>query len=81
MKFFVTKYALTQGIAEVDGEPSTVSPELLCWKIDGYTQTAYGKGEEWHETLDLAKAHAERMRLRKISSLNKALKKMEALNF
>ncbi len=36
---------------------------------------------DWHETKEEAIARAELMRLRKLSSLNKAIKKLQAIDF
>lgn len=74
---YITKYALTEGIFEAEGEES-----------NGYFY--YGKGgydrnqacpEDWHRTREEAVARAEDMRKRKIASLKKSIAKMEALRF
>lgn len=69
MKAFVTKYALTQGIQEVNGDLK--SADMLSVKgMHGFD--SYFHRDEWHETRESAVAKAERMRLAKIASPQKA---------
>ena len=76
---FVTKYALTTGIAKValriDG--SGVATELNTrWAVYYHVE-----GREWHRTLESAVDRAEQMRKGKIASLRKSLAKMEVMTF
>jgi glutamyl-tRNA reductase len=68
---YISKYALTEGIFEKEGDISDDFPELFLW---------YKKGE-WHHTLEEAQAKAEQMRIKKIASLQKQLAKLEKLSF
>jgi hypothetical protein len=86
MKVFVTKYALTQGIleVEVEGEPThgdmvaTVPPPDAAWGTKDYF---HGEGKDWHRTLGAAQQRAEKMRVAKIASLKKSISKFEKLKF
>jgi hypothetical protein len=80
MKAWVTKYALSLGIAEVEGQTCERSgaPGMLEY---GPHQYAHGEGREWHRTRESAIKRAEQMRAAKIASLRKSIAKMEALRF
>ena len=75
MKIWISKYALTKGIYEVEGEPSRNYPDML--KV-GFNFFHRG---EWHRTKEEAIATAEKRRQRRISSLKKSLAAMEGLSF
>jgi hypothetical protein len=82
VKVFITTYALTSGIIEVEAEQSLVCPTMVNWNIPGeYYGHAHGEGRNWHRTKDAAIAKAESMRLAKITSLKRSIKKLEALKF
>ncbi|MCB4358463.1 hypothetical protein [Quatrionicoccus australiensis] len=77
IKAWVTKYSLTEGIKEVEGEVChKISSEMLA-----YDKHKYAHGKDWHRTQDAAIARAEEMRKKKIESLKKSIKKMESLEF
>jgi hypothetical protein len=87
MKVFVTKYALTQGIleVEVEGEPKdgsgmvvSVPPPDARWGMKDYF---HGEGKDWHRDYLAARQRAENMRVAKIASLKKSIAKFEKLNF
>ena len=79
MKAYITKYALTSGIKEVEAEWSESIPSMVTW--GGWFNSAHGEGRQWHRTKEAAVAQAEKMRLAKIVSLKKSIKKLESLNF
>ena len=82
--FFVTKYALTDGIQKVKGElPLAGNGSMLAVKQSGTTIPMYyhGEGKDWHRTRDQAVKRAEEMRLKKIKSLEKNIEKMKRLKF
>ena len=83
MKAYITKYALTSGIMEVEAEQSSVAPSMVTWKRPGDwgSSAAHGEGKDWHRTKEAASAKAEKMRLDKIVSLKKSIKKLESLKF
>ena len=76
MKAYVTKYALTLGIFEVDGE---VFADGRAIRWGNYFNTAHGN--DWHLTLAGAQARAEEMRKAKIASINKMLSSLEKMTF
>ena len=79
MKFYITKYALTDGIAVKHGEIChSVSPDMIS--IPGRFGENYHK-PHWHTTPDAAVAQAERMRVAKIKSLEKSLDRLHKLTF
>jgi hypothetical protein len=83
MKVFVTKYALTQGIleVEVEGEPTVGDMVVSIPKPGNYRDCFHGEGKDWHRTLDAARERAEKMRLAKVASLKKSIAKFERLKF
>ena len=72
---WVTKYALTEGIQLLEGN---VRHEISFWP-DAIHPGFFGK--DWHRTPESALAMAEEMRLAKIESLKKSIKRLEALQF
>lgn len=75
MRAFITKYALTQGILEVEGELDQDS-EYLSWKTEGSWLRQYTARRDFCATLPGALAVAEQMRIRKIASLEKQVAKL-----
>lgn len=78
-KIWVTKYALTSGIFEAEAEIEDQYGRMASIPSRRYF-TAF-HGNDWHRTLTEANKRAEEMRLKKISSLKKQLKKLEELKF
>ena len=76
MKIWNSKYALTQGLTEHDGEE--VEDGMV--KV-GPVYYLHGEGKEWHRTRESAVARAEVMRKAKIDSIRKQLARLEALRF
>lgn len=75
MKVFLTKYALTKGIHIVDAEKT----DSGYWRVEGHYQL-YGINECF-VIFDDAIAKAEEMKIKKLQSLDKQIKKISALNF
>lgn len=81
---WVTKYALTDGVREVQGELANSSPSMFVvrskehGRVDGYY---HGEGKEWHRTREAALARAEEMRIAKIASHEKSIAKLRKLSF
>lgn len=79
---WVTRKALTQGVwkvmAEVEGDHASFRNKhaIFNGKI-----TIFGEGRDWHRTEQGALDRAETLRLAEVKSLQKKLKKMEALRF
>lgn len=76
MKIFNSKYALTKGLIEQEAE---LVGDSMVRIISG--DYLHGDGKEWHRTREEAVARAEVMRARKIDSLKKHIKRMEAMKF
>jgi hypothetical protein len=67
---WVTKWALTLGVIETDGE--VIDEGMVgCGRKYGYFH-----GNDWHRTREAAVLRAEEMRLKKIASVKKQLEKM-----
>lgn len=82
MKVWITKYALTQGIFEIEAERCTnVSDDMIEQKNIQWQTYYYGEGNEWHLTKEGAIKRAKEMREKKIKSLKKQLNKIEKLDF
>lgn len=80
MKFWITKYALSDGIFTVAGDgPSSDAPGMISYRHNGLTQYAH-RNDWWRNEAD-ALARAERMRLAKIESHKSSIKKLEQMSF
>lgn len=80
MKVWITKYALSRGIIEADGEfTSSDSVSILNRDLPLSTHWFY-KGD-WHSDKESAIKKAEEMRQKKIESLKKQIKKLEEMRF
>lgn len=75
IKIWVTKYALTKGIIETEG---TVNSDTVNYGLGGYR---WACKSQWARTEEAAIVQAEEMRVKKISSLEKQIKKLEKLTF
>lgn len=76
MKIWNSKYALTKGVIEQEGE----AIEDSVFKI-GPSEYLHGEGKDWHRTIEGAVARAEVMRKAKIASMRKQLARLESLRF
>ena len=80
MKVWITKYALTKGIIEADGElTSSESVSILNRGLSLPTHWFY-KGD-WHSDKQSAIKKAEEMCQNKIESLKRQIKKLEEMRF
>lgn len=79
MKVWVTKYALTDGIIEADGEPYGLEWFSASWD-NGDKCNDFEQGE-WFDTKERAIQKAEEMRQKKIASLKKQIEKLEGMMF
>lgn len=77
MKVFITKYALTQGIFEIDAKDHGGG---MISMVDAQYPTNYHK-PDWHLTYEEALADARTRRNAKIASLEKQIAKLEELTF
>lgn len=78
MRVFITKYALTQGVFEVEGELDR-DGEYLIWKNSGSWIKQYTHKRDFSLSLQDALTIAEQARVKKLASLKKQLSKLEAL--
>jgi len=79
MKVWITKYALTIGIEEVEADVS-FSENMVAYGGNSYS-TQYAHGNDWHGTKEAAIKRAENMRQDKLISLQKSIEKMQKLRF
>ena len=79
MKVWITKYALTSGIFDVEAEQCVNIDAVSYMLPDCYRQYAYSGN--WHKTFEAAVQRAEEMRAKKIASLKKQIEKLEKLRF
>ena len=79
MKVWIVKYALTEGVYQEDVETCfDISPHMVAARRGG--GQCFHRGE-WFESRSDAIDAAEDMRDRKIKSLQKQIKRLEALTF
>ena len=82
MKVFITKFALTRGIVEIDAEIcSTISKNMIQTTADKGRFDIYYHKPDWHESKDDAIKKANEMRDKKIASLKKQIQKLEKFKF
>lgn len=82
MKVFVTKYALTIGIEEVElNEPPATEDDYVYSGGHGVGSEQYRMGRTAFIARDDAVKAAETMRLNKIASLKKSIAKLQRLSF
>lgn len=83
--FWISKYAISQGIFTVEIEdPSDAHDNMLVIRAQGkigHTQYYHGEGRDWHRTKDSANKKAETMRIAKITSLKKQIVKLDKMKF
>ena len=75
MKYFITKYALSVGIEEIECQDTT-DP-----RVKRGDKWNYFHNGDWHDTREVAIKRAEEMRCKKIASLKKSIAKLEKLKF
>jgi len=83
MTAYITKYALTQGIIEVEAKVVQTDhgvDNIVSFSLPGFC-SQYCSKPDWHTDRIAALTKAELMRLKAISNLNKKLRKLEQLTF
>lgn len=85
VKVFITRYALSKGIQEATGvirqAPRTSRSygyEHCLYQLRGIDHTLEARKGQYHLTLELAVAEAEKMRTKEIASLNRKIDILEA---
>lgn len=79
MKVYITKYALTQGIYEIEAK-ETREPDMIK-NVENSLELYRGKGKEWHLNKEDAIKKAEEMKQKKIKSLKAQIEKFEKMTF
>lgn len=79
MKVFITKYALTTGIIEKEVEINKLYPRMVTVFEDRWRATFVKP--YWHETKEEAINHCEELRVKKLQSLDKQIKKISKIKF
>ena len=83
MKVWITKYALSKGIFEVEvEEPDPRYPHMVvhCTGTHGAWRNYYhGEGRDWHRSKEAAVQRARKMATAKIKAVETSLKKLRAL--
>lgn len=77
MKYYVSTYALSTGILEVEGD---VKDNMLTYK-NQYGFITYVPKPNWHDNIDDAVYKANEMRTKKILSMNKKIKELHSIDF
>lgn len=80
---WITKYALTKGIYSLEVEKSHITDsDLVSYRTDSSMGcTEYFHKKDYSHTKEEAVKIAEEMRIRKLKSLDKQIKKISALKF
>lgn len=79
-KIYVTKYALSSGIFSAEAQVSTDGKRASYKQEGGYFDEC-AHGQDFHLTEELALKRAEEMRIKKLKSLDKQIKKVSAIKF
>jgi len=80
MTAYITKYALTEGILELEVEESSngyvrwPNPSIPTWSL-------YASKNQWRKTREEAVILANAMRDKKVATLKKQVARIEALTF
>jgi hypothetical protein len=80
MKVWITKYALSKGIYEVEARACDDAPGMIQ-QTKPQNIWGYFHKPDWHTSRADANERAEVMRQAKVKSLHKQIKKLEALEF
>lgn len=81
MKIWVTKYALSAGIQEYDSAEPCKARDGKMVKVMNGQYTQFFHKPDWHSDRETALVRAETMRIKKIESLEKSLKKFKRMSF
>jgi hypothetical protein len=81
MQVWVTKHALTAGIGTCEVKEPTHGTHTVVDRSQSWPQYFHGEGKDWHRTWTGALKRAEEMRIAKIKSLEKSIKKLRGMSF
>lgn len=84
MKVFVTKYALSDGIREVEVKQSEQTPRMVtvvtanphAWAVN-----YHGEGKDWHRTREAAVWRAKEMQELQLKALARRIERIKKLKF
>lgn len=79
MKVWISKYALTTGLFEMEVHHMSEDGDSVYG--NDMLQAFHKEGKDWHKTKEEAILRAEELRKKKIESLQKQLKKLEKMTF
>jgi len=80
MNVWITKYALTKGILEIEAELCD-SPGMIKDQNNGWNSYYHGEGKDWHKSKEAAIERAEYMRQNKLKSIRTKINKLQKLTF
>jgi len=82
MQVFITKWALSYGIFEIDADlHSNKGMVSFRRSPEHFEEYCHHEGKDWHLTREGAVNRAEEMRIAKLKSLDKQTKKISAMKF
>lgn len=81
MKVWITRYALTSGIFEVEATLSDRSPSMVTYRRSPDSLLEFAHGNDWHVMRETAVARAEEMKIAKLQSLEKQIRKVSKITF
>jgi len=82
MKIWNTRYCLTDGITEHEAERFENSELVTIRKIgSGCDMHLHGEGKDWHRSLESAITRANEIKIKKLQSLDKQIKKISDIEF
>jgi hypothetical protein len=80
MRVYITKYALTKGIYEVEGTVGEYAKGMVTvQKSENSYDYYHGEGVEWHRSYEDALKHAICLKNKRIAYLKKQIQKIERL--
>lgn len=82
MKVWISKYAFSEGVFQVEVDDSDSDSMVVARSDTGfYNRYFHGEGKDWHRTHEGALQKAEKMRKAKLASLAKQIEKLKKLRF
>lgn len=81
MKAWVSKYALTKGIFEIEAKEHTPVDKNTIIDINNCSERFCGEGREWHKTKKEALERAESLKQMKINNLKRQIEKLGKIKF
>ena len=77
MTVWITKYALTKGILEIEAKHYGGATDMIKQVGIKWPSYYHGEGRDWHRTRAAAESHALAIRDKKIAALKKQIAKLE----